>query len=280
MMMTRQHLIFAFLLTVALAVAPRAGHAFRNLKAGDEVPNMQLTTLKGKAASVLDKNAKANVFVFFRPHQEHSRKTLKILADLCNAFKKRRVHCVAVVSDYYGKKLILEEVKDTGWSGANVLIDKEDKYYGKLGVYLHPSVGIAGAFYKLVAYEPFTNINYFERLKANIRYALNELDEKQLKLALNPPLQNQEGSMNPGYVNLNFARKLFQSGKLDAALEQALKAANKNEGLAEAHALVGLIYAQKKECDKATPELDRALALDKNSVIAKKGTAICKQLKK
>ena len=82
--------------------------------------------------------------------------------------------------------------------------------------------------------------------------------------------------MNRAQLNVNYAKKLFEMGKLQRALEQAQHALTLDDEQAEAYGLIGLIYAKQKKCDKAKKELEKALSLDKNNHFAQKAKKLCK----
>ncbi len=265
-----------FTLVVFATILPCNSFAFRNVKVGAQLPNATLGSLDGKHTLVLSPKARVNLFLFFRPNQEHSITALSILAKVCDEFKGRSIRCVAIVSDYHKKELIKRAIQGAGWKYSATLVDKNDFYYGKLGTTLHPSFGIADASLTLLAYEPFSEINYFQRIKANVRYSLGDIDEKQLKLALNPPLIKKMTEMSHASPHLNYAKMLMKAGKLDKALEQAKQALTIDDHLAAAHALLGTIYARQNKCGKAKPEFEKALALDKNNSEANTGKRLCK----
>jgi tetratricopeptide (TPR) repeat protein len=268
--------IIAFALAMTVTFWPKSNFAFRNIKIGAELPNAQLQSLGKKSAPVLKLGEKVNVFVFFRLNQEYSKAALEILGEVCKAFKGRSVHCVAIVSDYYNKKAARKTIRNTGWTGSNTLIDKEDLYYSKLGVSLHPTVGIADGSFVLLAYETFTQANFYQIIEARIKYALGDINKEQLKYALNPPAMEKMDEKSRAQLNVNYAKKLFEMGKLNRAIEQAQHALSQDDQLAEAYGLIGLIYAKQKKCGKAQPELEKALSLDKNNHLAQKGKKLCK----
>jgi tetratricopeptide (TPR) repeat protein len=267
--------LIAFVLIVTAMLSPNNSFAFRNVKIGAKLPNTKLKSLEKKRTPVLSSKAKVNVFAFFRPNQEHSQTALEILAEVCKGFKGRPVHCVAIVSDYYSKKDAKKTVRGAGWKGSTTLVDKEDRYYGKLGVSLHPTIGVADGSFTLLAYEPFTKTNYYQRIEARIKYALGDINKDQLRNDLNPPIV-EDVERNSGQINFNYAKRLFEMGKLDRAIEQAKHALSQDDQLADAYGLIGLIYAKQKKCDKAKPEFEKALLLDKNSRSAKKARTLCK----
>jgi tetratricopeptide (TPR) repeat protein len=273
---TKKTVIIAFALAMTVTFWPQSNFAFRNVKIGAQLPNAQLQSLGKIPSSVLNPDAKVNVFIFFRPNQEYSKTALEILAKVCKAFKGRPVHCVAIVSDYYSKNADKKTIRNTGWTGRNTLIDKEDLYYSKLGVSLHPTIGVADSSFVLLAYETFTKANFYQLIEARIKYALGDINKKQLQYALDPPAMEKMDQKSRAQLNINYAKKLFEMGKLNRAIEQAKHALSQDDQLADAYGLIGLIYAKQKKCEKAQPELEKALSLDKNNRTAKKGKTLCK----
>src|SRR6266540_5771607 len=164
--MNTPHRIALRALALALSVAgwPLAGLAFANVALGEPVENADLPTLDGGRAALLSRKALANVFIFFRPEQDHSLATLKAMADCEREFADKPVHWVAVVSSRFDPQGVREFVREAGIR-MPVLVDQGDELYGRLGVRLHPVIGIADGQLKLLAYEPFHKINYCDRIR-------------------------------------------------------------------------------------------------------------------
>ncbi len=253
---------------------PDQAQAFRNFELGAQLPNATRPTLDGKKASLLSKVHDLSVFVFFRPDQEFSRGTLEEIADCQQRFADRSIHWVGVVSDYYpvqDSKLALSE------AGLRmpVLIDKGDEIYGRMGVKLHPVVGIADRAFKLRAYEPFRKINYCIVIEARIRHALGEIDDQALARALDPPRAKEGGDPAKARRNFKFAEMLFKAKKLDKAVGLVDKALALDPELAAAHALKGEIQAEQGDCKAALIEFEKALAIDAEEARARQGKARC-----
>ncbi len=274
MMIIKKIMLFA--LVAAAITVPKNSLAFRNIKVGEKLQNVELNSLAGERVSVLSSEVEVNLFLFFRPNQEHSQTALKILTKVCTQLPWRSVRFIAVVSDYYKSKVIEDAIRKAGWNNASTLIDHDDHFYGELGVSLHPTFGIADSSFTLMAYEPFSEINYFQRIYAHVEYALEDIDIIELEYILNPPVEDQTVATNHASPHLNYARMLVKAGKLDKALEQAKETLALDDHLANAHSLIGTIYARQNKCGKARPEFDKALAIDRNNQEAIKGKRFCK----
>ncbi len=101
--------------------------------------------------------------------------------------------------------------------------------------------------------------------------------KESVKEALRIEKEKAEAS---GEINLNYARKLLKSKKLDKALAQAQEALGKNDRLASAHAVIGFIYTKQKKCDLAELALEKALQLDPKNGMAKKAKRILAKISK
>ena len=190
--------------------------AFAQVQIGGRIENVELTTLEG-GKSLLLSNATANVFVFFKPGQEHSRTTMIHLALCEKEMAAKSVRWVAVVSDRSPKLEVETFVKETGIR-MPVLIDAGDALYGKLGVALCPVLGITDQNHKLVAYEYFTKVNFVEVVQARIRHLLKEIDQRELDRVLNPPAAIPSADGDVAHRRFKLAEKLFQAKNYVKAL--------------------------------------------------------------
>jgi len=272
---SKKSAFLGFALFIAAMTQSEVSAAFRNVKIGDAMPNAEMVSLEGPSASLLSAKAKVNIVLMFQPNQIHSNDALKVLSKVCNEFPNRSVHGVAVVSDFYSKELIRASVVQSGWKAANTLIDKEDLYSAKVGVVSYPIIGITNSAFTLLAQEPFLEINYFERIEARVKYALGELTKDQLNAALNPPIEDGAAKTNHARLYFKYAKKLFDAGKLDKAMERARQALGIDEKFADAYALIGLIYAKQSNCAEAERQFEKALALMPDNKLAKQGMALC-----
>ncbi|BDG10299.1 hypothetical protein AMPC_34120 [Anaeromyxobacter paludicola] len=260
------------LLVAGGATAPEVARARVDL--GGTVENAELPTLDGGRAPLLAKKALANVLVFFRPDQEHSVSTLRQLVDCEKRFESKPVHWVAVVSDTYPPDEVRAVVKDAGVK-MPVVRDVGDALYGKLGIRLHPVVGIVDAKQKLVAYEPFHKIDYCALVTARIQFVLGEIDAQQLQAVLAPPRATQGGDDQVARRHVKMGEMMLKSGNTASAEENARKALEKDPALASAHALLGGALAGQGKCAEAAKAFDEALKLEPQNAAATAGKQRC-----
>lgn len=258
---------------VAAQALAQTGEADRRVQIGDTIDDVELRTLDGKRERLLSKAA-ANVFVFFRPQQEHSKDALWDLARCQKEFAAKPVRFVGIVSDSWPAAEVKALVQEAG-ATMPVLVDEGDALYGKLGIRLHPVVLIADAKRRLTAFEPFREINYCERIRVRIRFLLGEVGEQEIAKVDNPassPLPHSDQGV--ARRHLNFARTLLRINQLDKAAEEIQKSLA-IVPTAAAYALQGQILAAQKRCPDAVRAFEAALKIEPGNTVAQDGRKAC-----
>ena len=264
-----------FLSCVTLAAiflfVPPTGAAFHRAAIGDIIENIKLPDLSGGKQALLA-DANVNVFVFFKPGQEHSQTTLKQLMEIAPEFAGKSVHWVAVVSDRFTPAIIETEIKTIDFT-IPVLIDTGDELYGRLGVALSPNIGITDKQHRLVADLPFTKVNYPAVIRGHIQRQLQEISAEELQAILNPPPAIQGEDVEIAHRNLKYAQKLFKAGQNEKALEYIQASLAKDPTFAAAYALQGQILSMQEHREEALRSFDKALNLDPSNEAARSGKA-------
>jgi tetratricopeptide (TPR) repeat protein len=282
----RRALAAAALLVPALLAGPRDARAAdapvlvaraegdRHAQIGDLVDDVELPTLEGRRDRLLGKGMKANVFVFFRPQQDHSLETLKVLAACEAEFRAKPVRFVGIVSDSFPAEEVRAAVKESGIR-MPVLVDTGDALYAALGVRLHPLIGVVDARRKLTAWEPFRKINYCERTRIRVRYLLGEVSEAEIA-KVDEPEESENKPTEDGVAkrHVNYARMLLQMGDHAGALAEAQKALLISPSAA-AYALQGEALAAMGKCPDATRAFEAALRIDPRNAVAQAKRTSC-----
>ncbi len=262
--------VLAISVAVALGFAPLG--AFSHAAVGDRIENRELPVLGGGEQSFLG-DARANVFFFIRPDQDHSREVLAGLAGLVEELADRSVTWTAIVSDRFSEDQMRAVMAEAGL-GFPVLIDRGDVLYGELGAALHPVLGIVGPDGVLVAYQAFRKIHFMELLRARVRHQLGEVTAEELARVENPPKTEIAGRDDGAVRHLRLARMLLKAGQADKALASVEKSLVIDPELAAAHGLAGKILSARGDCAAALEAFDRARALDPEEP-ALEGRAAC-----
>jgi predicted CXXCH cytochrome family protein len=258
------------------ALWPLCGVAFANVEVGQKVPGDELPALGGGRAALFSPGALASVLVFFRPGHDRSLAALKALAACEKEFADRPVRFVAVVSGSHSP----DEVRATSAAAGirmPVLLDEGDRVYGKLGVRLHPVVGIVDGEGTLLAYVPFHQINFCDMIRVRIRFALGEVDAAAVSRVDDPPRALFPNEV-PGAVagrHAALGERFLQSRQWAKAADQARIALELTPTLTRAHALLGAALAGQGRCREAMASFDEALRLEPGNAAALAGKSRC-----
>ncbi|MGB8930814.1 MAG: hypothetical protein WCC48_06145 [Anaeromyxobacteraceae bacterium] len=272
--MVRSLVAVAAVVIGAASTVPSEGHAFANVPIGGTVKNRQLPTLDGKRAPLLG-GAKANVFVFFRPAQDHSVQTLSQLAQLEREFKGKSVSFTAVASDGFAREEVAAAAREAGIQ-MPILIDAGDALYGELGVALHPVVGIADARGQLIAYQHFLKINMLDVVRGRIQVALGEIGEVEMARLVAPPAAAIDlGSRSGAKSRFLLARALLARGNVEKAIENARAGVALDASFAPVHAILAKALAAAGQCAEAEQELAAALRIDAKDPVASEPHGHC-----
>jgi hypothetical protein len=261
---------------MSFTIWPITGFAFASVAVGEVIENDELPTLDGGKEVFLSKKALANVFIFFRPQQEHSMETLKAMAICEKEFAKKPVHFVAVVSSSWPADEVRAFVQEAGIT-MPVLIDVDDKLYGRIGVRLHPAIGVANEKFQLIAYEPFKKINYCDRVRGKIRYALHEIDLAEVDRTEHPPralFPNEiKGAVSHRHVRMG--EEYLKNRQYEKAAGEAKGVLAKEPLYAPAHVLMGDVLAAQGRCAEATRSYEAAVKLDPQTAAAVQKKRAC-----
>jgi len=272
--MVRSLVAVAVMFVAALTSVPTQGQAFTNLQVGETMKNRMLPTIDGKYAPLLG-TVRANLFVFFRPGQDHSLQTLTQLAQLEKEFQGKPVRFAAVVSDSAPRDEVLATAREAGIA-MPILVDVGDALYGELGVSLHPVVGLTDARGRLVAYQHFLKINMLDVVRGRIQVALGELGEEQMAALVSPPtaaiaLGNRSGARS----RFVLARALLSRGSVDKAIENARAGVALDPTFAPVHAILAKALGAAGRCSEAESEVAEALRIDPNDPTAAEAHSHC-----
>ena len=243
---------------------------------GTQLEDVELRTLEGGKERLLSRKVKANVFVFFRTNQERSLDALKQMAACEKELAGKSIHWAAVVSSTEPPADVKAAVTESGIR-MPVLVDEGDALYARLGIRLHPMVGIADSRLALMALEPYRQIEYCDVIKARIKVLLGELDQAALDKVLNPEKSPLPGAdpMKKAMRDVNMARRLLEIGQYAESVKFAQRALAVAP-VSQAYTVMGKAYAKQGNCAEATKAFEQALKLDPKDADAEAGKGSCR----
>lgn len=250
----------ASLTAAAAALSAGVALAFANVPVGSVVEDVELPAVSGGRQHLVT-GARANVFVFVKPGQEHSRVVLQQLAGLEKELAGKPVHWAVVVSGSVATNEAVAAVRAAGAS-MPVLVDVDDTLYGRLGIALEPVAGIVDSGRRLVAYQPFTQIGYADVLRARILRLLGEMTDQEVAQVVSPDAAPVGGDASVAHRRLRLAEKLFRAGRYESALGSIRVSLDKAPADPESWVLLGRILAAQTNRAEALKAFDAALRLD------------------
>jgi tetratricopeptide (TPR) repeat protein len=260
-------------LAVLAAAAAAAGHASSRTPLGSVLSNPQLATLAGGSARP-QQDVDVNVLVFFRPDGDTSKETLRGLAACERRSAGKSVRWAAIVSDRFSAGQVKSTVAETGIA-MPVLVDAGEALSNEVAVAQLPAVAFTDRTRKLVAYQPYTRLNFCELVDARLRLLLKEINEAEFAALSNPASTKIGGETSVAGRHERMAELLLETGKNEKALESARLAVQHDANLAAAHSVLGECLRVTGNCRDATASFDRALALDPKDARARAGKAAC-----
>jgi tetratricopeptide (TPR) repeat protein len=258
--------------TLATAAA-EAGHASSRTPMGAVLSNPELATLAGGKARP-QQDADVNVLVFFRPDKDFSRETLRGLAACEKRTAGKPVRWTAIVADRYPAGQVRSAVAEAGIA-MPVLIDAGEALSNEVAVAQLPAVAFTDKSRKIVAYQPYTRLNFCELVDARIRILLNEITDAEFATLANPESTKIGGETSVAGRHAKMAEMLLEMGKNEKALESARLAVRHDANLAAAHSVLGECLRVAGNCRDAAASFDRALALDSKDARARVGKSAC-----
>ena len=250
-----------------------AGHASSRTPLGAVLSNPELAAFAGgRARPQMDVDV--NVLVFFRPDGDTSKETLRGLAACERRSAGKSVRWTAIVSDRHSAGQVKSTLAETGIA-MPVLVDVGEALSNEVAVAQLPAVAFTDRTRKLVAYQPYTRLNFCELVDARLRLLLKEINEAEFAALSNPASTKIGGEASVAGRHERMAELLLETGKNERALESARLAVQHDANLAAAHSVLGECLRVTGNCRDATASFDRALALDPKDARARAGKAAC-----
>jgi peroxiredoxin len=242
------------------------------VSSGEVAPDFTLSSVEGESVSLSDYKGRAAVIIYWRTGQKRSLLALKDCRDILEKFKGKEVNVISIIAESDSQEEAKGILKDNGIEYP-LFIDYNRKIYSNYGIRVYPSTVIIdkeGMIAYAMPSHPFT---YKKILEEYIKKALGEIDEGELKEALSPHKEEPDRASLEAFRLYNLALKFTESGMIDLAVDTAIKSAEAKPDMSESHILLGFLYLQNKEADKALDSFNSALKLDPGSNDVKTGIA-------
>ena len=262
------------LLSALLAVGATA--RAQEASAGRVIPDVVLPSAQGGTARVVDGSAALTGLVFFRAGQDRSADTLRMLASCRPRLGREPVRLLGVVpadSAVQAPALLTANGLDLP-----VVVDTDDQLYAAAGVRLHPAIVLVDRARRVVAFEPFHQVDFCDVVVARVQRALGKIGDAEVAGVVQPAATALPGAAPGGVAHRHvaLARKLLASRSYKLAHDNARKELLIAPS-AEAWRVEGEILVAERRCPEAIRAFDNALVLDPKDAAASAGRQACKR---
>jgi tetratricopeptide (TPR) repeat protein len=257
------------LTVVTLLLFTSASNAI-SISHGEVAPAFTLSSVEGKSVSLSEFEGKVVVILFWRTGQKRSVLALEDAKTIMDKRKGKELEVLSIIEDSDNKEEALMIFKNKGIDYP-LLIDRDRQIYGEFGVRVFPTTVIVGKEGKIAYDIPSHPLTYKTKLRGYVKSALGEIDEGELKEALSPHNVEQDKAALEASRLYNLAMKFTESRMFDLAIDSAVKSIDVKPDMVKSHVLLGFLYLEMDEPDKALETFNKALELDPGSNDAKTG---------
>jgi tetratricopeptide (TPR) repeat protein len=261
-------MILVILLSFFLLFCPFA-HAI-SIPLGGVAPDFTLNTIDGKAVSLSEYKEKIVVLIYWETGQGRSLLALEDGEDIFRRYKGKGVQVIGLIAEPENQEEIRRIVKKYEIDFP-VLLDPNREVYGDYGVRVYPSTVIIDRNGKLAYDIPGHAVTYKITLEAHLQYMLGEIDKGKLEDIISPHKEAKDKSALEAERKYNLALKFTEAGFIEKAIETVKESIEAKRDISKSHILLGFLFLEIKDADKALQEFNSAIGLDPLSHDAKTG---------
>ena len=241
-----------------------------SVSGGEHAPGFTLSSVEGKTISLSDYKGRVAVLVYWRTGQKRSLLALKDINDILKKFKGKNVQVATIIAGSDNREEAVNIFTENRLEYP-LLIDSDRQLYGDYGIRVFPSTVIIDRK-GIVAYAiPGHPLTYKTRLRGFIKKALGEINESELEKTISPHREKKDKAVLEALRLYNLALRFTDSGLLDMAINAAIKSVEAKPEMIGSHILLGFLYLEMKEADKALESFNKAIKLAPQSNDAKTG---------
>jgi peroxiredoxin len=237
---------------------------------GVTAPDFSLSTVDGKALSLSDFKDKLIVLIYWRPDQNRSLLAIKEGQDIFVKYRDKQVQVLGLIADDVNMDVVHKILNDNKIKYP-VFIDSNRQVYGAYGIRVYPMTLIIDKTGKLVYDLPGHSLTYKNTLEGHVRHILGEIDDKELQAMVSPHNVHIDESLLIAHRRYNLAMKFVELGFFDLAMGIDEKSIEAEKDYAPSHLLLGYLYLNANDSEKAFEEFNIALELDSSLHDAKTG---------
>jgi len=258
------------LLLILVLLAPIHHALSIEVPFGEPAPDFTLKNIKGKDVSLKDFKGKVIVLIYWEVDHNYSYKAIEDYGNFYKTYKSKGVKFIGIAGETGDHETVSRIVKDLKIKFP-VLLDSSRTVLGSYGIRVYPTTLLIDRKGRLIHAIPGHPVLYNSILDGYLRYILGKINKEELKAAISPQKTKVDESEVMAERDYNLALKFGEVGLINRAIKSAEMALKHKPDIFKARNLLGFLYLQKKESDKAIAEFQKALDKNPASFDAKAG---------
>ena len=237
---------------------------------GESAPDFSLSSTDGDTISISNFKDKNLILLFWRTGQQRSEMALKDTDDILKKYGKKGVNAVCIIQSSDDQDEAAKVIRDNEIT-CPLLIDSDRKAYGDYGIRVFPSTVLVNKA-SAVAYDiPSHPLTYKVKLDGYVRRMLGEITDEQLENVMSPQKEKTDDATLEAMRLHNLSMKFVKMRMFDQAVSTAVKSVEAKSGLVEPLTLLGFLYLETAEAEKALETFNKAVELAPESNDIKTG---------
>lgn len=237
---------------------------------GASAPDFSLSNTDEDTISISNFKDKNLILLFWRTGQKRSAMALKDTDDILQKYGEKDVSAICIIQRSDDQVEAAKMIKDNEIT-CPLLVDSDRNAYGDYGVRVFPTTVLVnkdGA----IAYDiPSHPLTYKIKLDGYIRRMLGEINDEELENIMSPQKEKKDAATLEAMRLHNLAMKFVKMRMFDQAVSTAVKSVEAKPDLIEPITLLGFLYLETDEAEKALETFNKAVKLAPESNDIKTG---------
>jgi tetratricopeptide (TPR) repeat protein len=237
---------------------------------GERAPDFSLVSSEGEVASKSKFREKVLVMIFWRTDQKRSLLALEDASELLEKYKGKGMRVLTIIQ---GSDNLEEAKKIMSENNINLplYVDKDREAYSDFGVRVFPTT-IAIDKEGVITYDIASHpVSYKIKLQGYVRKLLGEITEDEMKSAISPGKKVKDEATLEATRRYNLALKFIEMRLPDQAIDAAIKSVEAKPDMVKSIILLGFLYLNGNEAEKALDTFEKALKIEPGSNDARTG---------
>ena len=241
-----------------------------SIPAGEPAPDFTLHSLVGSKISLHDYKGSIVVLIYFRSDHKRSIFALEEINTIRDKYDDKDVQFLGISAESENSDEILKRMKELNIDFP-VLLDIARDVYGSYGIRVYPTTLIIDREGHVADAMPGHALSYKIRLDATLQHVLGKINKEQLLELISPKKKARDVKALYAERKYNLALKFTEAGLSDQAIVFLKQAIEAKPDIVKSHILLGYLYLDDREPEKAIEQFEKALNIQPSSKDAETG---------